>query len=151
MEFPLANIRPVDQLLEDLVEELQVPPGRYEQAERSYKSLGEWLHRPESTVRDDSPDVYVQGSFRLGTAIRPASDEEDYDIDMVCRVNYEKSALTQAELKRRVGVEVKAYARRYGMSKPEDGRRCWTLVYADGAQFTWISCLRCPILRSGAI
>ena len=61
MKFPLANTRPVDQLLEDLVEELQVPPGRYEQAERSYKSLGEWLHRPESTVRDDSPDVYVQG------------------------------------------------------------------------------------------
>ncbi|GHF01464.1 hypothetical protein GCM10016455_23020 [Aliiroseovarius zhejiangensis] len=135
MALPLPNTRPVDQLLEDLVEELQVPPGRYEQAERSYKSLGEWLHRPDSTVRNDSPDVYVQGSFRLGTAIRPASDEEDYDIDMVCRLEYEKSALTQAELKRRVGVEVKAYARRYGMSKPEDGRRCWTLVYADGAQF----------------
>lgn len=30
MEFPLANARPVDQLLEDLVEELQVPPGRYD-------------------------------------------------------------------------------------------------------------------------
>ena len=41
MEHSLPNIRPVDQLLEDLVEELQVPPGRYEQAERSYKALGE--------------------------------------------------------------------------------------------------------------
>lgn len=135
MTFTFPNARPVEQLLEDLVEELQVPPSRYEQAERSYKSLGEWLHRLDSTVRNDSPDVYVQGSFRLGTAIKPASDEEDYDIDMVCRLDCEKSALTQAELKRRVGIEIKAYARRYGMSKPEDGRRCWTLVYADGAQF----------------
>ncbi|SDJ35120.1 hypothetical protein [Salipiger marinus] len=70
MAFTLPNTRPLDDLLEDLVEELQVPPGRYEQAERSYKSLGEWLHRPESTVRESDPDVYVQGSFRLGTAIK---------------------------------------------------------------------------------
>ncbi len=56
-----------------MVEELQVPPSRYEQAERSYKSLAEWLHRRESTVRNDSPEVYVQGSFRLGTAIKPTT------------------------------------------------------------------------------
>lgn len=37
MGLSLPNIRPVDRLLEDFVEELQVPPGRYEQAERSYK------------------------------------------------------------------------------------------------------------------
>ena len=135
MALTLLNTRPIDHLLEDLVEELQVPPNRYEQAERSYKSLGEWLHRPDSTVCDGDPDVYVQGSFRLGTAIKPASDEEDYDIDMVCCLDYEKFALTQAELKRCVGVEIKAYAKRYNMSAPEDGRRCWTLVYADGAQF----------------
>lgn len=135
MSLTLPNTRPIDQLLEDLVEELQVPPSRYEQAERSYKSLGEWLHRPESTVRDGDPDVYVQGSFRLGTAIKPASDEEDYDIDMVCRLDYEKSSLSQATLKQRVGVEIKAYAKRHNMTKPENGRRCWTLVYADGAQF----------------
>lgn len=36
MAFTLPNTRPLDDLLEDLVEELQVPPGRYEQAERSY-------------------------------------------------------------------------------------------------------------------
>ena len=135
MALSLLNTRPIDRLLKDLVEELQVPPNRYEQAERSYKSLGDWLHRLESTVRDGDPDVYVQGSFRLGTAIKPVSDEEDYDIDMVCRLDYEKRSLTQAELKRRVGSEVKAYAKRHGMSKPDDGRRCWTLVYADGAQF----------------
>jgi len=125
----------IDRFLELLVEEIQVPPGRYEQAESSYQSLGKWMHREQSTVRDGDPDVYVQGSFRLGTAIRPASDEEDYDIDMVCRLKYEKSDLTQAELKQRVGIEVKAYAKRHGMTKPNEGRRCWTLIYADEAQF----------------
>lgn len=135
MALTQLKTRPLDQLLDDLVEELQVPPTRYDQAERSYKSLGAWLHRPESTVRDDDPEVYVQGSFRLGTAIKPASDEEDYDIDMVCRLDCERSSLSQAQLKEKVGVEIKAYAKRYNMSKPDNGRRCWTLVYADGAQF----------------
>ncbi|MGY6409564.1 MAG: nucleotidyltransferase domain-containing protein [Alkalilacustris sp.] len=122
----------IDQFLEHLVDDLQVPPSRYEQAETSYKSLGAWMNREQSTVRDGDPDVYVQGSFRLGTAIKPASDEEDYDIDMVCRLRYERSGLTPAELKQRVGKEVNAYAKGHGMTKPEDGRRCWKLIYADG-------------------
>lgn len=122
-------------LLEDLVQELQVPSSRYEEAERRYKSLGQWLHRQGSTVRNHNPDVYIQGSFRLGTAIKPASEEEDYDIDMVCCLNYEKSELTQAELKSQVGREIKAYAQSHRMSIPKEGRRCWTLAYADSAQF----------------
>ncbi|MEQ8399295.1 hypothetical protein [Thalassobaculum sp.] len=111
MTYLAAASPPIDDLLEDLVAELQVPQSSYEQAERSYKSLGDWLHRPNSSLRDADPDVYVQGSFRLGTAKKPASEADSYDIDMVCRVEYAKTDLTQAELKRRLGVEVKAYAR----------------------------------------
>lgn len=39
MTLTLPSSHPLDNLLEDLVEELQVPPSRYEQAERSYKVL----------------------------------------------------------------------------------------------------------------
>ncbi len=92
-------------------------------------------HRADSSVRDADPDVYVQGSFRLGTAIKPASEEEDYDIDMVCRLKYEMSDLSQADLKNKLGVEIKAYAKRYRMSRPKNGRRCWTLHYSEDAQF----------------
>ena len=49
--------------LEALAKALEIPPARYEQAERSYKSLGEWLHRDESSVKNYGPDVFVQGSF----------------------------------------------------------------------------------------
>ncbi|MCZ3030519.1 hypothetical protein NYY88_19625, partial [Acinetobacter baumannii] len=63
--------RESEEFLEDLAEELAVPPSRYEDAERSYNSLGKWLHRDASTVRGYDPQVYVQGSFRLGTTIRP--------------------------------------------------------------------------------
>lgn len=128
---------PVEPFLEALVEELAIPESRYEQAETSYKSLGTWFHRPESAVRALDPAVYVQGSFRLGTAIRPITDAEEYDVDSVCELRkLSKTQLTQFQLKELLGSEVKAYHKAHGMTKPvREGRRCWILDYADGAQF----------------
>lgn len=82
--------------LEALAKALEIPRSRYEQAERSYKSLGDWLHREESTVVDLNPDVFVQGSFRLGTVIKPQSEYEEYDIDCACTLSLlDKTKLTQ--------------------------------------------------------
>lgn len=127
----------VEKFLQALVEELAIPDSRYEQAETSYKSLGDWFHRPESTVRNFDPTVYVQGSFRLGTAIRPINDSEEYDVDSVCELKkLSKGDLTQFDLKQLLGHEIKVYRAAKGMTKPvEEGRRCWILSYADGAQF----------------
>lgn len=120
-----------------LADELAISDARYEQACTSYASLGDWLHRPESTVLRYDPQIYVQGSFRLGTAIRPLSDAEEYDVDSVCVLqNLGTADRTQKELKKLVGDEIKAYHRSKNMTKPVDeGRRCWVLSYADGAQF----------------
>lgn len=126
-----------EEYLAALADELAISEGRYEQANRSYASLGSWLHRPESSVLRFDPQVYVQGSFRLGTAIRPLSDEEEYDVDSVCTLRLLSTGdLTQKDLKKLVGREIKAYARAQGMVKPvREGKRCWVLSYADGAQF----------------
>ncbi|HRE44457.1 MAG TPA: nucleotidyltransferase [Terricaulis sp.] len=124
-----------EELLEDLAESLQIPPSRYEAAERSYKSVGKWLHRDASKVRDANPKVYIQGSFRLGTVIKPVSDKEDYDVDLVCEVSLSKTALTQEKLKQALGIELAAYAEAHKLNAPEEGKRCWTQTYADGAQF----------------
>lgn len=127
----------VEDFLAALADELAISDSRYEQACRSYASLGDWLHRPESTVVKYDPQVYVQGSFRLGTAIRPLNDEEEYDVDSVCLLRMmETKDLTQSELKTLVGDEIKAYRNAQSMIKPvREGRRCWILDYADGAQF----------------
>ena len=105
----------VEELMEDLAESLQIPPSRYGAAERSYKSLGDWLHREASTLRQAKPRVYIQGSFRLGTAIKPVSDAEDYDVDLVCELSASKARLSQERLKsalrseeRRVGKECRS-------------------------------------------
>lgn len=120
-----------------LADELAISETRYEQACKSYESLGAWLHRPESTVLQFDPQVYVQGSFRLGTAIRPLSEEEEYDVDSVCVLQLLGTGdVSQKDLKKLVGDEIKAYARAQNMVKPvNEGRRCWVLSYADGAQF----------------
>jgi hypothetical protein len=131
------HVNTIEAFLEALVNELEVPDHRYEQAEKSYSSLGEWLHRPESTVRRYDPQVYCQGSFRLGTVIRPHTEAEEYDVDSVVELRLlTKCAKTQQELKAMLGDEIKAYHDAKAMVKPvREGNRCWILDYADGAQF----------------
>lgn len=131
------HVNTIEAFLEALVKELDVPDHRYEQAETSYSSLGEWLHRPASTVRQYDPQVYCQGSFRLGTAIRPHTDAEEYDVDSVVELRLlTKRDKTQQQLKTMLGAEIKAYHDAMAMVKPvREGNRCWILDYADGAQF----------------
>ena len=131
----MAVPKHTEEILEDLAASLQVPSSRYEAAERSYKAVGTWLCRDASCVRRADPKIYIQGSFRLGTAIRPISDSEDYDVDLVCELSLLKTELTQARLKALLGGELKAYAEAHQMDEPEEGRRCWTQHYADEAQF----------------
>lgn len=123
--------------LESLVEELEISDARYEQVEGRYNSLGDWLNRYASTIREYGPSVYVQGSFGLGTVIKPLHADVEYDIDVVCELKHlNKAQLSQATLKEMVGDEVERYRRAHSMSKPlREGRRCWTLYYSDGAQF----------------
>jgi hypothetical protein len=123
--------------LEALAEELAITDARYKQAETSYESLGEWLGRPASTIAHYDPAVFVQGSFGLGTVIKPLHDEEEYDIDAVCEFQgLEKDDLTQAQLKEMLRVELEDYRTARKIAKPlEESRRCWTLRYADEAQF----------------
>jgi hypothetical protein len=127
----------VEAFLSALVEELAIPEHRYQQAETSYGSLGSWFHREASTIRRYDPSVYSQGSFRLGTVIRPLHDGEEYDVDSVCELRgLGKLQLTQADLKAMVEVEIRSYHKSQNMTKPvREGRRCWVLDYADGAQF----------------
>ena len=137
LDMTITITKQAEAYLESLAKALDIPTSRYEQAEKSYKSLGDWLHRGGSSVRNYEPDVFVQGSFRLGTVIKPQSDEEQYDVDCACTLTkLDKSDLSQSTLKNMLGEEVEAYRKSKGMSKPaEPKQRCWRLEYADGAQF----------------
>ena len=125
-----------EQALEEAVEEIEVPEAAFEAAVDKYKALTEWLERPSSTLAASDPYLSPQGSFALGTAIRPIGRDNEYDVDIICRLNWSKRDASQYGLKQAVGAEIKSYAERNSMSKvPKDKRRCWTLQYADGTKF----------------
>ena len=131
---PLENKEGV---LQALVEEIRISEHADGLARDRYDALGRWLDRPNSTLHGLQPVIYPQGSFLLGTAIRPVGDGDAYDVDLV--VVLEEASpwrFTQASLKELVGKEIKAYAKEKGLkAEPERKRRCWTLEYADAARF----------------
>jgi len=119
-----------------IADSLDISESRFKEAEERYQAVGKWLERDDSIVEEYSPAIYTQGSFRLGTVIKPITDEERYDIDLVCELNLTKKQVSQKLLKDLVGFEIKSYAQANNMKKPaKESRRCWTLNYADGTQF----------------
>lgn len=137
MNAPIPSPSGYATAIERLADALAVPQDRFDQAESRYKDLGEWLHRPESTVRIYDPDVHIQGSFALGTPIKPASANEDYDLDIVIVFrSLSKADISQARLRDLLRDELEAYRKARNMKNAVgESRRCCTLSYADGAQF----------------
>ena len=126
----------LNESLEKISELLDISESCYKQAVERYQAIGNWLAREESTIAKYNPNIYPQGSFLLGTIIKPITDVEDYDIDLVCELDLKKKEVSQKQLKEIVGSEVKKYAEANNMKHPPtEGNRCWTLEYADGAQF----------------
>ena len=125
-----------DDVLEEIADALDIPPSKFEEAKDRYESIGDWFDRDESTLSGYEPAISPQGSFLLGTVTRPLTDAEEYDVDLVCVLKATKAEFTQKRLKEAVGHEVAHYAKARNMAKrPEEGRRCWTLHYADDAPF----------------
>lgn len=90
----------------------------------SYNAVGNFLvNSPE--LSKFSPNVFVQGSMRLGTVVKPLK-KDDYDIDLVCELNSE--SMTPASVKRKVG-DVLKRSERYSLQLEEEHGRCWTLDY----------------------
>ncbi|MBB3208926.1 hypothetical protein FHS27_004760 [Rhodopirellula rubra] len=128
----------VNSILQDIAKELDIPPSKYKQAVERYTSVGKWL---ESGVYPDStgtPVIYPQGSFRLGTVVRPIHNgvESDYDIDLSCELLIPKQQTSPEQIRHYVGDRLKEHGT-YERLLDDEGRRCWTLLYAeqDGAGF----------------
>ncbi len=126
----------LNRVLDDLADELDVSPSMYNKARQHYKAVGAWLDDETSELAHHDPSIYPQGSFALGTAVKPRGDEE-YDVDAVCLLQLTRNQVTQQQLKEMVGRRLKHPRSRYkDMIKPkEGGRRCWTIRYAEGSKF----------------
>lgn len=121
-----------------LVEELDLPESAYEKAQKRYEDLGEWFNRDNSLLNYNSVHIFPQGSFMLGTAIRPVEKDDEYDLDLVCKLRegISKNSHTQKEIKELIGAELEAYRKARGIqTRLDEKHRCWCLEYKDNISF----------------
>jgi hypothetical protein len=125
-------------ILKKMLAELEIPESAYEKAVNRYKDIGEWFSREGSSLNQYDPHVFPQGSFRLGTVIKPINGNEAYDLDLSCKLRkgITKKTHTQEQVKNLVGKELEAYRVARGIQeKLEPKHRCWRLNYQDVLNF----------------
>ncbi|TYQ17822.1 UNVERIFIED_CONTAM: hypothetical protein Cloal_0194 [Acetivibrio alkalicellulosi] len=124
--YTKANLNAI---YEKIAKSVDISEALFDQAEENYKKLGAWMDKETPHYKIT---VYAQGSFALGTVIKPINDEDDYDLDLVCEFadNYGHNA-------KRLKVEiVKPLLQRYDeVTKIDEKRRCWQVVYKNSPKF----------------
>lgn len=133
-----VDITKYSKFLEQVASEIDIPPGKYQDAVDRYQAVGRWLEEGEYPKCSSDISIYPQGSFRLGTVVRPIYDgiEASYDIDLVCEMPLRKDQAMPQVVKSMVGSRLREHGTYRKLLDPE-GRRCWTLEYAeqDGVGF----------------
>lgn len=117
-----------NEIFEELGNNLDISETQHNNAIESYQAVGSWLSKEESILAKYKPQILTQGSFLLGTVIKPVNENDDLDIDLVCELTGKDHSWTQKDLKKIVGDRLKQNDTYKGMLD-EEGRRCWTLEY----------------------
>ncbi len=84
-------------ILELICDRLQITATQHNLAEEKYRAVGNWLRAKESPLYRYEPVIYPQGSFRIGTTVRPIGREE-YDVDLVCQLLNDGSIIDPMKL-----------------------------------------------------
>lgn len=112
-------------ILIKIAEEISISKKMLDEAVDSYEAVGKWLGSGiEYDVR-----ITPQGSMNLGTTVKPISDKDDYDIDLVCMLE-NGQRLDSRDIKSIVGkrlMEHKIY--RDKILAEGEGKRCWKMQY----------------------
>lgn len=117
----------LNEAFSQVASKLDLDETRYRNAEGKYQAIGNWLNAENSALAQYSPQIYPQGSFLLGTVVKPLSSDE-YDIDLVCLLSGIHRATSPQEVKAMVGNRLK---NNENYSKIiEEMNRCWRLNYA---------------------
>ena len=123
----MTRIQEFSSLLTAISNELDIPDELHQEAALKYEEVGIWLAAEGGSLANYAPDIYPQGSFRLGTVVRPIDTKCDYDIDLVCVIERQKASISQVELKKIIGDRLREntdYAKRLNPS-----RRAWNLDF----------------------
>lgn len=146
----------VNTLLQEIAEELDIPPSKYQEAVERYTAVGRWLEAGSYDGVSRIPTIYPQGSFRLGTVVRPYRNgvEKEYDIDLACELNCALCNTTAKNTKHSVRDRINEHGT-YRNMLDKEGRRCWTLMYAEadgiGFHLDVLPCITNPIYSGSGV
>ena len=109
-----------------IISALDISPSMYRTAVEKYENLSKFLQQCGIDC-----DIYPQGSFALGTVVRPNAKDIDagYDLDFVCQVKLSKDHISPEKLWDRIEQALKSseiYKKRL-----EIFDKCFTIHYAD--------------------
>jgi hypothetical protein len=120
-------------MLDEIANLITISDSLFRSAEEKYQAVGMWLGEDRSPLAVYSPIIYPQGSFLIGTVTKPLGERDEYDIDLVLELLLSKDTITQKRLKNMAGDRLKDHEV-YRRMLDEEGKRCWTLIYADSAK-----------------
>lgn len=120
----------LNEFYEKIVNYLNISEEMFNLAEKEYSNLGDWLNK---NSQDYQISIYPQGSIALGTIIKPITDEEQYDLDVVCEFS-ESHNLSAKKLKKDVvGALLDNYINKF--MTLEEKKRCWHIEYSSDQNF----------------
>ena len=116
----------LDDMLKRITEALQLNDSRRQLVEERYKSVSTYIETSPGLFFNSN--IYAQGSYRLGTTVKPRQGEE-YDLDFVVQINQDWRKESFADVYNTFKTLLKSDARWKGLliEKP----RCIRLNYAD--------------------
>ena len=115
-------------IFDSLAKELNITQTMLDKAVTSYSALGEHIKKNNE---EWEVSVYPQGSFALGTVIKPLNSQEQYDVDLIVLVN--RPEFSAEDLRVNIKELLESHGRYDG--KIEDKKPCIRIQYADSAQF----------------
>ncbi len=116
-------------LYEKIAEGINISEEMFDYADSEYKRIGKWI---EENAKEYDIDIYPQGSFALGTAIKPLGREDEYDVDLVCEYQRDYGFTAYQLKKREVHSILDRYARAHRIIEK---RRCWQVTYEHNKKF----------------
>ena len=117
----------LNNLLSEIADLLELTDTQFNNIKSSYEAVANWLNTGEEIQKYGNVEIFPQGSIGLGTVVKPLRRDE-YDVDMVLFID--RTDIPTKELKRIIGNRLKEHST-YKRMLDEEGKRCWTLVYAD--------------------
>lgn len=128
--FGLINNK-INDLLENIGIVLDITEAQFETVKSRYDAVAKQLSKDNSPLSVYQPEILPQGSFLLGTMIRPIMEDDELDVDLVCRLKGKKIQWSQKDLKIAVRDQLINENEDYRRMLDEEGNRCWTLIYKN--------------------